>query len=641
MQVSLDSDSMKEVVGGPQALEALLKEQITPPLELNIQTATETNFQATITLKFKDLEEYKSIAKTLLDKGGTGVTPEVTFEKGEGALFVDGYQFSDNIKTEDLLRYVSNAAVDQGIVSEENADQIWGDETYELILDKEKVFTATEAPFTYESGQDNGPTQIYMETSPTEEGKWNRTFALYFKADVYDNLKKDWDSTLFVDPDLLKWDPIDIEESLSGPLKAVVFQIKDANLPEIQSVTSTAFGDTENSLSCETKSSYGFLQTELKEQLTDKVYAMEDGLNAAYFFNPQTEQNLIDRIKNQDFLSGDAIAWESDLKSGFEYTDEQRLLFDDFTMHVKLDPEKGITGRTLTFHSPAEQGALYSKALTELLTHTDAEYKADETADHVYTISYDWDAAKEMDRLFFRNDPKNEVTEDFFSYKIAYEETLYPVFFDAKDYNVEVDLPVGAELTEDEYNNPELNGVTGMHVKKTVTGKRMGNIILVGLLTVLVIALIALIIYFVIKKKNKPSEDEDFFDGPDGGPQPPTGPTEDFGRGEEAPSSSGDLRYESGESPSSSGEGMAEEPIFTPIVESKPQPKKQETQRVQGSEEQERTQEPQVPSHQADRTEPQVPPAEQTAGEPESQRGATRLEDAPEDKGLEIPDEFI
>lgn len=237
--LEISNDDMNYFEGGREGLNEFLQYNIKDPLVFAESRETESGYAVLINLNFNSIEDYNEKLKSLVGEEFTDSTPLVSYViPSEDNPFLSGISFNDNVSSQIILRYLVNAAVEQGRISESNAGSVWDSENYSLTINDEVILEQSGVPVSYEDSDYIGPYEVAMYTTPSESGEtYNRTFKVNMEGTPQDS---EWWKYIF---------PEDNVEYLEENNDVHLFVMKDATLEQIAEATKTMLGSSNHEIS--------------------------------------------------------------------------------------------------------------------------------------------------------------------------------------------------------------------------------------------------------------------------------------------------------------------------------------------------------------------------------------------------------
>lgn len=132
MQVSFNlKDKIK---GGSEALDASIRKHLPSGLEYGGIQSDGDKARATLTIPFSSVEEYRTKVASILKAAGSDIDPQISIINSEQGL-VQGIQVKENFTSKNLLGWVPEALVVDGVVSSSDKNNVFtsdGDTTVKL-----------------------------------------------------------------------------------------------------------------------------------------------------------------------------------------------------------------------------------------------------------------------------------------------------------------------------------------------------------------------------------------------------------------------------------------------------------------------------------------------------------------------------
>ncbi|XAS73436.1 hypothetical protein VUN82_06220 [Micrococcaceae bacterium Sec5.1] len=168
MTATIDAaDSGKYLNGGTAAVEASIRKNV--PESLSYQGLKETGgkVQLVFQLSFGSAEEYASKVSALLKASASTIKPQIDLSVNESGL-VQGLNVKENFSSVDLLGWMADGLVADGVVKNENKTNVLEVGESEVHY-KGKVYKSSQA-ITATDVVDNGFDQVGIATSMTPSG---------------------------------------------------------------------------------------------------------------------------------------------------------------------------------------------------------------------------------------------------------------------------------------------------------------------------------------------------------------------------------------------------------------------------------------------------------------------------------------
>ena len=166
------SDLSQGVNGGVRALDASIARH--KPAALTYSGATtnpDGSVTGTFTLAFGSLDDYRTKVTALLQAGQSRITPTITMEVDAGApgtQFKQSSTLKENFTSADLLGWLANALVADGVVTGSNKSSVFGGTTStKVVFGSAGGTVATREPIGITGTYDNGFTALLVDTDLT------------------------------------------------------------------------------------------------------------------------------------------------------------------------------------------------------------------------------------------------------------------------------------------------------------------------------------------------------------------------------------------------------------------------------------------------------------------------------------------
>ena len=135
MQVSFNlKDNKDKIKGGSEALDASIRKHLPSGLEYGGIQSDGEKARATLTIPFSSVEEYRTKVASILKAAGSDIDPQISIINSEQGL-VQGIQVKENFTSKNLLGWVPEALVVDGVVSSSDKNSVFtsdGDTTVKL-----------------------------------------------------------------------------------------------------------------------------------------------------------------------------------------------------------------------------------------------------------------------------------------------------------------------------------------------------------------------------------------------------------------------------------------------------------------------------------------------------------------------------
>lgn len=378
------------------------------------------NYQ--ITLPFNSIEDYINKSKALYEKGNIKDDIEVYYNKNVD-LFNYNIEYYDNIKIENLLRYITNRARQEGYLNITNVNFTWEETIFSAEIAGEKLINnANLPPYKYNETINIAPKNYLMNTFKNDD-KYTRVFSLIFEKEDYDRLSDDWEKKLFKSKELRRLDNKDIEDNQEY-FTIVSYAVIDTNLDVIRRVTEDLFGsDVQINIDSKFGTSEFIEKFNVFEKINNNLYAPSADILSIYYIDSKNiENHEIDLIKNIDINYEKALYARKEVFSNEGFNDfvERQIVFDEVEINTKINSFDNIT-REIIFNKKSEiEKEKVDISLVNYLKRKNINYIND---DEKLTIKYFGDDFYLINDILFENQPNiSRENETFFRYLIHFKD---------------------------------------------------------------------------------------------------------------------------------------------------------------------------------------------------------------------------
>ena len=172
MLVSFDmKDNKDKIKGGTQALDASVRKHLPEGLEYGGIQSEGDKARATFTIPFSSVDEYRNKVASILKAAGSKTEPTVTILNTEQGL-VQGIQVKENFSSKELLDWVPEALVVDGVIESSNKNSVFnssGSETTVKFGEKE-VKNSGGSTISAKDVQDRGFKAMVLELQEKDGG---------------------------------------------------------------------------------------------------------------------------------------------------------------------------------------------------------------------------------------------------------------------------------------------------------------------------------------------------------------------------------------------------------------------------------------------------------------------------------------
>lgn len=497
MDIIFDKESLSKI-DDLEEFKTFLEENIESPLtyELYDELTKEQGgpyLKYRLYLPFNSIDDYINKAKSLYEKGNVKDDIEVSYETNVN-LFEHKISFIDNIKVENLLRYINLKAQNAGYLNFINIKSNWEETSYTAKIDGKTIINNKKMPpYKYEATEFIGP-DSYVITTSINGNKYSRVFNLIFKKDNYLRLKENWKNALFKSSELIEIEKKDIENESGEIFTIVSFGVEDKSIDVIRKLTEDLFGSkVEIALVSEQGSSEFVENYSIHEKVEENKYAPSAKVLSVYYIDKKKlSEHESDLSENFPINYEKAVYSNSKIfdSTGFNETVERWIVFDEATIETKINGKDNFT-RNIIFNKKDEDEKLdIEKSLVKYLDRNNIPYKDEEDK---LIIQYFGEDFYRVNEVLFENQPKiSTKSESFFRYKIFFDEEI--AFKDIKIENITYDVQ-GSELVPLEDKDIETDeGI----IKSSITlsaNRGFNSIIILLLISIIFISIIIILLY--------------------------------------------------------------------------------------------------------------------------------------------------
>lgn len=172
MQVSFNmKDNKDKIKGGVEALEASVRKHLPKGLEYGGIQSEGDKARATFTIPFSSVDEYRTKVASILKAAGSKTEPTVTILNTEQGL-VQGIQVKENFSSKELLEWLPEALVVDGVIDSSNKNSVFnssGSETTVKFGEKE-VKNSGGSTISVKDVQDRGFKVMVLELQEKDGG---------------------------------------------------------------------------------------------------------------------------------------------------------------------------------------------------------------------------------------------------------------------------------------------------------------------------------------------------------------------------------------------------------------------------------------------------------------------------------------
>ncbi len=177
-----NSDAESDINGGFEAVEAAINKHLPEELSFSGLEVTDDNATGSFTLSFSDLDEYRDKVASLLAYSGSSIEPDISVTMEDSPL-QQGFAYSENFTSQDLLGWLPDALVTDGVISEDNRSNVLDSPRYATINVESEVYTSDLGTLDIREVVDNRFSSVTVVVTPGDDtsldvsvilGRWQR-----------------------------------------------------------------------------------------------------------------------------------------------------------------------------------------------------------------------------------------------------------------------------------------------------------------------------------------------------------------------------------------------------------------------------------------------------------------------------------
>lgn len=172
MLVSFDmKDNKDKIKGGTQALDASVRKHLPEGLEYGGIQSEGDKARATFTIPFSSVDEYRTKVASILKAAGSSVTPQISIVNSDQGL-VQGIQVKENFSSKDLLDWLPEALVVDGVIETSNKNSVFNSSSSETTVKfgEKEVKNSGGSTISAKDVQDRGFKAVFMDINEKDGG---------------------------------------------------------------------------------------------------------------------------------------------------------------------------------------------------------------------------------------------------------------------------------------------------------------------------------------------------------------------------------------------------------------------------------------------------------------------------------------
>ncbi|WP_437583836.1 hypothetical protein ACSAGD_00940 [Paramicrobacterium sp. CJ85] len=181
---TVDGSDLDEVDGGADAIETTITENIPSGMEYNGQKAGgDDGVVFSFAIEFESQKDYTEKVIGILGAGGvTDIETEIEIVVAD-SVFREGVSVQENFTSQDLLQWLVEAMVDDGLVDDSDADDL--SELGKTVVEVDGVGHDTSSAIDYSDISDYGIRDLSVVTEGLETGSYTRTISYDLSRETY------------------------------------------------------------------------------------------------------------------------------------------------------------------------------------------------------------------------------------------------------------------------------------------------------------------------------------------------------------------------------------------------------------------------------------------------------------------------
>lgn len=172
MLVSFDmKDNKDKIKGGTQALDASVRKHLPEGLEYGGIQSEGDKARATFTIPFSSVDEYRTKVASILKAAGSSATPQISIVNSDQGL-VQGIQVKENFSSKDLLDWLPEALVVDGVIETSNKNSVFNSSSSETTVKfgEKEVKNSGGSTISAKDVQDRGFKAVFMDINEKDGG---------------------------------------------------------------------------------------------------------------------------------------------------------------------------------------------------------------------------------------------------------------------------------------------------------------------------------------------------------------------------------------------------------------------------------------------------------------------------------------
>lgn len=164
-------DNKDKIKGGVEALDASVRKHLPEGLEYGGIQSEGDKARATFTIPFSSVDEYRTKVASILKAAGSSTTPQINIVNSEQGL-VQGIQVEENFSSKDLLSWLPEALVVDGVIETSNKNSVFNSSNNETTVKfgEKEVKNSGGSTITAKDVQDRGFRNVILDVKEKGSG---------------------------------------------------------------------------------------------------------------------------------------------------------------------------------------------------------------------------------------------------------------------------------------------------------------------------------------------------------------------------------------------------------------------------------------------------------------------------------------
>lgn len=164
-------DNKDKIKGGVEALDASVRKHLPEGLEYGGIQSEGDKARATFTIPFSSVDEYRTKVASILKAAGSSTTPQISIVNSDQGL-VQGIQVKENFSSKDLLDWLPEALVVDGVIETSNKNSVFNSSSNETTVKfgEREVKNSGGSTISAKDVQDRGFKAVFLDINEKDGG---------------------------------------------------------------------------------------------------------------------------------------------------------------------------------------------------------------------------------------------------------------------------------------------------------------------------------------------------------------------------------------------------------------------------------------------------------------------------------------